>query len=199
MNPEQNQRECIVCREKEPSFIHTVSKTGVFRRLCTDCLLKEYRELFCSVCFNLFDNAVPPQARIICGNCLSSTHLSCSPQPPSSSTAASSSSSAPPPASSFTCQPCSNPNFTFFPKSRVNDDVPEETPLSAESAMALIAAAKISVANMNNLVALLKDEARKKIIAAKAAKLRAKGALANLQDIVIQKNKATGKRKEDER
>ncbi|KAG7631595.1 hypothetical protein ISN44_As03g018080 [Arabidopsis suecica] len=198
MNPEQNQRECIVCREKEPSFIHTVIKTGAFRRLCTDCLLKEYRGLFCSVCFNLFDNAVPPQARIICVNCPSSTHLSCSTQPPSSS-AASSSSSAPPPASSFTCQPCSNPNFTFFPKSRVNEDVPDETPLTTKSAMALVAAGNISVANMNKAVALLKEEALKKIIAAKTAKLRAKGALTNLQDIVIRQSKVTGKRKEDER
>ncbi|EOA31475.1 hypothetical protein CARUB_v10014661mg [Capsella rubella] len=203
MNPEQNRRECAVCSEAEPSFIHTISKTGVLRRLCTDCLLKEHRELFCPVCFNDFNDDAPSprQARITCLNCPLSTHLFCSPKPPSSS-AASSSSPAPPPASSFTCPPCSDPNFTFFPKSRVNDDVPA-TPLSKVSTLALVAAAKISVANMNNAVAQLKDEAFKKIVTAHTAKLKAKAALENLQDLVIrQKTQETmtpSKRKSDDR
>ncbi|XP_010487633.1 PREDICTED: uncharacterized protein LOC104765589 [Camelina sativa] len=205
MNPEQNPRECVVCGEAEPSFIHTVSKTGVLRRLCTDCLLKEHRELFCPVCFKVFDNAAPPPTRITCLNCPLSTHRSCSPKPPSSSAAASSSSSAPPPASSFTCPPCSDPNFTFFPKSRVNGDVPvpvPETPLSKVSSKALVAAAKISVAIMNDAVVQLKDEAFKKIVTAQTAKLKAKAALENLQDLVIrqkaQQNLTPSKRKADD-
>ncbi|KFK39080.1 hypothetical protein AALP_AA3G198400 [Arabis alpina] len=194
MNPDQNRRQCIACGESEPSFIHTVSKNGVFRRLCTDCLLKEHRELFCPVCLVAFVDVPPPNARIICLDCSSITHLACSP-PPSSS-------------SSFTCPPCSDPNFSFFPKSHLpsSDQIGEnvETPLDTESGKALLAAAEIAVVSMNNAVAQLKNEAVKKILDAKMAKMRAKEALANLQDLVVRQkasenNDNPSKRKNSDR
>ncbi|KAH0943511.1 hypothetical protein HID58_003148, partial [Brassica napus] len=107
---------------------------------------------------------------IVCLNCPSVAHLACPPPPP-------------PPSSSFTCPPCSDPNFSFFPKSN-----PDQ-----ESADALVAAAKISAALMNNEAAELKKEAHKKIFAAKEAKMRAKEALGNLQDLVL-KQKASEKK-----
>ncbi|KAL1202669.1 hypothetical protein V5N11_018787 [Cardamine amara subsp. amara] len=202
MNPAQ--RECIVCGESERSFILTVRNNGVSRRLCTDCLLKEHRELFCSICLNTFDAVPPPQARIKCLNCPAIIHLSCSPHPPPSSSAASSSSVAPP-ASSFTCPPCSIPNFSFFPKSsRDNEDVPE-TPLNADSAMALIAAAKISGDSMFKAVKHLKQEVVNKVVAARVAKVKAKDALENLQLLVLRqkasesKTPNSNKRKIDDR
>lgn len=69
--------------------------------------------------------------------------------------------------------------------------------------MALVAAAKISVAIMSSAVAQLKDAAYNKIIAAQTAKLKAKAALENLQDLVIRQkasqNVTPSKRKNDDR
>ncbi|ESQ48179.1 hypothetical protein EUTSA_v10022081mg [Eutrema salsugineum] len=196
MNPEQNRRQCAACGEPEPLFTHTVHKNSGFRQLCTDCLLKEHRELFCPVCLNVFVDVPPPQARIICLNCPSITHLDCY-RPPSSS-AASSSSATP----SFTCPPCSDPNFSFFsskfrpPSSdqsgEINNDDGSESIVEYESATALIAAANIAAVNMNNAAAHLKKEAVRKILEAKLAKKRAKEAMVILHDLVL-KQKASEK------
>ncbi|CAF2154471.1 uncharacterized protein BNACNNG16800D [Brassica napus] len=165
MNPEQNpSRQCAACGEQEAFLTYAVRQN---RRLCTDCLLKEHRHLFCPICL---DVPPPPEESIVCLNCPSVAHLACPPPPP-------------PPSSSFTCPPCSDPNFSFFPKSN-----PDQ-----ESADALVAAAKISAALMNNEAAELKKEAHKKIFAAKEAKMRAKEALGNLQDLVL-KQKASEKK-----
>ncbi|CAN8269185.1 unnamed protein product [Cochlearia groenlandica] len=188
-----NRRQCAVCDESEPSFIHTVSKNGVFRRLCTDCLLKEHRDFFCPVCLNVFAGISPPQqSRLLCLNCPSITHLSCS--PPSSSTVA---------AAGFTCPPCSDPNFSFFPRSRLpisaqngangeNGDggSKSKTVLNVESVKALVAAANIAAVSMSSAAAKLKNEAVKKIMEARTAKMRAKAALGNLHDIVLRQNQA---------
>lgn len=61
-----------------------------------------------------------------------------------------------------------------------------------------MAAAKISAALMNNEAAELKKEAHKKIFAAKEAKMRAKEALGNLQDLVL-KQKASEKKNPNKR
>ncbi|CAN8270236.1 unnamed protein product [Cochlearia groenlandica] len=175
MTPEQNQqRHCEACDESEPSspsYIHTVAKNDVLRRICTDCLLKEHRELFCSLCLNVFhdeddDLPTPQHDRIICLNCSATIHLSCSP----SSTAD----------SSFTCPPCSDPDFSFFPKSR--------DPGGLDSTKTLVAAAKIAVFSLKNAAAKLREDASKKILAAKLAKIRATEALGNLQEAVIREN-----------
>uniref|UniRef100_A0A1J3CQ80 Uncharacterized protein n=1 Tax=Noccaea caerulescens TaxID=107243 RepID=A0A1J3CQ80_NOCCA len=200
MNPEQNRRQCAVCEESEPSFIHTVSNNGVFRRLCTDCLLREHRKVFCPVCLDVFDGCLPPGDGITCLNCPSITHHSCSPPPPSSFAASSY-------VSSFTCPPCSDPNFSFFPKSHVqsseNDADGSGTLLDTKSAKALVAASKIAVVSMTDAAAKLKEEAVKKILDAKIAKMKAKDALGNLQDIVLREkaseNSNLNKRKNSDR
>ncbi|CAA7051241.1 unnamed protein product [Microthlaspi erraticum] len=200
MNPEQNRRQCAVCEESEPSFIHTVSNSGVFRRLCTDCLLREHREIFCPVCVDLFNGCLPPDDGITCVNCPSIAHRSCSP-PPSSFAASSSS------VTSFTCPTCSDPNFSFFPKSHVpssgNGTDGSGTLLDEKSAKALVAASKIAVVSMTDAAAMLKEEAVKKILDAKMAKMRAKDALGNLQDIVLRQkdseNSNPNKRKNSDR
>ena len=158
MNPEQNpSRQCAACGEQEAFFTYAVRKNKNLRRLCTDFLLKEHRNLFCPICVDV----PPPEESIVCLNCPSAAHLACPPPPPSP----------------FTCPPCSDPNFSFFPKSK-----PDQ-----ESADALVAAAKISAFLMNNEAAELKKEAHKKIFAAKEAKRRPKEALGNLQGLVLKK------------
>jgi len=171
MNQEQNLRQCAACGEQEAFFTYAVRKNKNLRRLCTDCLLREHRNLFCPICLAV-PPPPPPEESIVCLNCPSITHLDCPPRPSSS-------------ASPFTCPPCSEPNFSFFPKSS------HSTVLDQESADALVAAAIISAFLMNNEAAELKKEAHKKIFAAKEAKRRAKEALANLQDLVL-KQKSFG-------
>ncbi|CAH2053466.1 unnamed protein product [Thlaspi arvense] len=206
MIPEQNPHQCAACGS-EPSILHTVSKNSVYRRLCTDCLLKEHRDLFCPICLVVFAAVPPPRARITCLNCPSITHLACSP-PPSPSATSSSSSAA---ASSFTCPPCSDPNFSFFPKFHVpasdqsgeNDDDGPEPLLDVQSLKALVAAADIAVVSLRNATVHLKNEAVKKVLAAGIAKMRAKEALGNLQDLVdkqkASENPNPNKRKDSDR
>ncbi|KAF2586918.1 hypothetical protein F2Q70_00037079 [Brassica cretica] len=100
MNQEQNLRQFAACGEQEAFFTYVVRKNKNLRRLCTDCLLREHRNLFCPICLDV----PPPEESIVCLNCPSITHLDCPPRPSSS-------------ASPFTCPPCSEPNFSFFPKS----------------------------------------------------------------------------------
>ncbi|KAF8089458.1 hypothetical protein N665_0505s0008 [Sinapis alba] len=180
MNQEQSQRQCLACEELEPSFTLTVIKDNVFRRLCTDCLLKEHRNLFCSVCLDVFVTVPPPEATTICHLCSSTTHLNCAPPPPSSSSSSND--------YRFTCPPCSDPNFSFFPKSLGNDG--SEAVLDMEKAKALVAAAEIAVASAKNAEAQLKEEAVNKCIEAEDAKKKAKEALVYLEDF---KEKASGK------
>ncbi|KAF8045888.1 hypothetical protein N665_4251s0001 [Sinapis alba] len=158
-----NPRQCAACGgEQEALLTYAVN---AIRRLCIDCLLKEHRNLFCPICLDVYVTSVPPpEESIICLNCPSITHLDCPPPPPPSS-------------SSFTCPPCSDPNFSFFPKSH------SETVLSTESVDALVTAANISAVLMKAAAIELKKEAHKKIFAAKEA-------LGNLQDLVV-KQKAS--------
>jgi len=144
MNQEQNLRQCAACGEQEAFFTYAVRKNKNLRRLCTDFLLKEHRNLFCPICVDV----PPPEESIVCLNCPSVAHLACPPPAPSP----------------FTCPPCSEPNFSFFPKSS------HSTVLDQESADALVAAAIISAFLMNNEAAELKKEAHKKIFAAKDVK-----------------------------
>ncbi|CAH8366704.1 unnamed protein product [Eruca vesicaria subsp. sativa] len=176
MNQEQSLHQCAACGEQEAFLTYAVN---ALRRLCTDCLLKEHRNLFCPVCLHVHVTSPPPEQSILCLNCPSITHLACS----------SSSSADADEASSFTCPPCSDPNFSFFPKSHQNG---AETVLGQESSNALVAAANISAVLMKNAAAELKKEAHEKIFAAKEAKQRAKEALGNLQELV-RKQKALEK------
>ncbi|MBA0681667.1 hypothetical protein Goari_023453, partial [Gossypium aridum] len=124
--------------------------------------------------------------RLICLKCPSISHLSCS-----------SASLSP---SSFTCPPCSNPNFSFFnltptkkPKSTPDhppgstldgDDDNNKTTntrvIDKEAAKALLAAAKIAAASMTKAAAVAKVEAERRVKEATLAKKRAKEALERL-------------------
>ncbi|XP_010551115.1 PREDICTED: uncharacterized protein LOC104821812 [Tarenaya hassleriana] len=162
MNREQRRRECDGCGTTEAAMIHNVRERGILRRECTDCLLKSHNGLFCPVCLQVFEGIVPPpSSRLICLSCPSITHLSCS--DPSSS-------------SSFTCPPCSDPLFSFFP-------VSPSSPLDKQSAKALVAAAKISALSMSKAEALAKNEADKRVREAAFARKRAQEALLHLNSL----------------
>ncbi|CAN8259001.1 unnamed protein product [Cochlearia groenlandica] len=168
MDQEQSSGKCEGCEETEPSFIHTVNEDDVFRRFCTDCLLKddEHKRRFCLICITVYD--VPhPNDRIICVKCTVSTHhRDCLPPPPPN----------PNPNPIYTCQPCSDDGFAFFPRQRMHQLI------DIGSAKALVAAAKLAMENLDQEVTLLKKIADEKISESAIAKAE----LWDLQETLFQ-------------
>lgn len=178
--------ECGGCGAPERFLLHNLRHRASYRRLCTNCVLKNHQGLFCPICLEVFNESPPPHQRLICLKCPSISHLSCS-----------SSSLLP---TSFTCPPCSNPNFSFFnlaptkkPKSTPDhppgstldgDDDNNKTTntrvIDKEAAKALLAAAKIAAASMTKAAAVAKVEAERRVKEATLAKKRAKEALERL-------------------
>ncbi|XWS53439.1 hypothetical protein CRYUN_Cryun10bG0001600 [Craigia yunnanensis] len=177
------QAECGGCGVPEQLLLHNVRHRASYRRLCTNCVLKNHPGLFCPICLEVFSESPSPHQRLICLKCPSISHLSCS----SSSQ------------SSFTCPPCSHPNFSFNvtpntsnkkPKSTLDhqrgsnedddDDNKKKRVIDKEAAKALLAAAKISVASMSKAAAVARVEAERRVKEATLAKKRAKEALDRL-------------------
>ncbi|GMJ12334.1 hypothetical protein HRI_004902600 [Hibiscus trionum] len=180
--------ECGGCGAPERFLLHNLRRRASYRRFCTNCVLKNHQGLFCAICLEVFNEPPPPHQRLICLKCPSISHLSCSSSPLSQS---------------FTCPPCSNPNFSFFnladkkPKSTPdhpqgstpdddgggnNDDkTPTKTrAIDKEAAKALLAAAKIAAVSMTKAAAVAKVEAERRVKEATLAKKRAKEALERL-------------------
>ncbi|XVF38975.1 hypothetical protein REPUB_Repub20aG0149100 [Reevesia pubescens] len=182
------QAQCVGCGAPERLLLHSLRHRASYRRLCTNCVLKNHQGLFCPICLEVFNESPPPQQRLICLKCPSISHFSCSSS------------------SSFTCPPCSNPNFSFFnlspntsikkPKSTPdhhggsNDDYHnhdqnkdkdrEKRVIDKEAAKALLAAAKIASASMTKAAAVARVEAERRVKEATLAKKRAKEALERL-------------------
>ncbi|XP_023885662.2 uncharacterized protein LOC111997755 [Quercus suber] len=180
---------CGACGSSDRWPLHTVRHRGSYRRLCTDCVLKNHQSLFCPLCFQVFDEMPPPLPvdRLVCLNCPSIAHRSC--VPPDSS------------APSFLCPPCSNPNFSYFfsdsdPDAKTKRIKTEdggnsslrghnEKAIDKESAKALLAAAKIAAASMSKAAATAQAEAEKRVKDASLAKKKAKEALERLAFLVL--------------
>ncbi|XWS38872.1 hypothetical protein CRYUN_Cryun18bG0000600 [Craigia yunnanensis] len=178
------QAECGACGAPERLLLHNVRHRASYQRLCTNCVLKNHQGLFCPICLEVFSESPPPHQRLICLKCSSISHLSCSSFSSSQS--------------SFTCPPCSNPNFSFFnvtpntsnkkPKSTPDhqegsnddDDDKKKRVIDKEAAKALLAAAKIAAASMNKAAAVARVEAERRVKEATLAKKRAKEALDRL-------------------
>ncbi|XVE65459.1 hypothetical protein DITRI_Ditri08aG0001400 [Diplodiscus trichospermus] len=185
------QAECVGCGAPERLLLHNVRHRASYRRFCTNCVLKNHQGLFCPICLEVFSESPPPHQRLICLKCPSISHLACS-----------SSSSQ----SSFTCPPCSNPNFSFFnvtpntsnkkPKSTPdhhggsNDDEDDKKKrvFDKEAAKALLAAAKIAAASMTKAAAVARVEAERRVKEATLAKKRAKEALDRLAFLACKDN-----------
>ncbi|XP_022721779.1 uncharacterized protein LOC111279152 [Durio zibethinus] len=177
------QSECGACGAPERLLLHNLRHRASYRRLCTNCVLKNHQGLFCPICLEVFNESPPSHQRLICLKCPSISHLSCS----------SSSSQA-----SFTCPPCSNPNFSFFNVTpNTSNKKPKSTPdhqggsndhdpnlmkrvIDKEAAKALLAAAKIAAASMTKAAAVARVEAERRVKEATLTKKRAKEALERL-------------------
>ncbi|KAM7484906.1 hypothetical protein LguiA_000915 [Lonicera macranthoides] len=170
--------ECGCCGSPDQTFIYNVRHRGVYRRLCTACVLKNHPGSFCPICFEVYENPPPPPERAICLNCPSISHLSC---------VVRTTSKLPP---RYQCPPCSNPNFSFFDISKKIQGVNSELTviegkgaIDGDTAKQLVAAAQIAVGSMNKAVELSRVEAEKKVREAVTARKKAKEALERLANL----------------
>ncbi|KAG5240871.1 zinc finger protein [Salix suchowensis] len=161
-----HQFECGICGAEDRYLLHNVRhRTPSYRRLCTNCLLKDHRGLFCPFCFSVYEEPLPND-RSMCNKCPSISHKPCIP-------------SNYPHHTPFICPSCSSPNFSFFNPTR-NGDSPSGRIIDRDSARALVAAAKIAAVSMTKAAAMAKVEAEKRVKEATFAKKRAREALEGL-------------------
>ncbi|PIA37927.1 hypothetical protein AQUCO_02900051v1 [Aquilegia coerulea] len=96
-------------------LLHRIRYDGVFRRVCTSCVLRLHPGLFCSVCCEVFENESSIQVdKVHCLKCTSLAHIDCvlqyNPDAPCL----------------YICPTCAIPNFTFF-------DIPSSSSSSSSS------------------------------------------------------------------
>ncbi|XP_059638661.1 uncharacterized protein LOC132280899 [Cornus florida] len=181
-----HQSECGGCGCEEPVFLFHIRHRGIYRRLCTACVLKNHSGSFCPICFEVYDEPPPPRQRLMCLNCPSITHLSCSASSTSTSASTSTSDGV---SRAYQCPPCANPNYTFFNLSsskiktegNTNDGESVRTEsgraIDKDSAKQLLAAATISLKSMNNAASVARVEAEKRSREAAVARKRARESL----------------------
>ncbi|KAG6501129.1 uncharacterized protein LOC121997667 [Zingiber officinale] len=153
------------CDAAHPWPLHHIRYRGGVRRFCTSCVLKSHAGSFCVICFAVLD-AVPAPAIAHCSKCPSASHISCLPHPNL--------------ASRFLCHCCRNPDsFSYYPAGEVPiESLEAETrTIDTESAKALVAASKLSVASMKRAAACARVEAERKVKDAIIARTKAKDML----------------------
>ncbi|XP_040990823.1 uncharacterized protein LOC121237949 [Juglans microcarpa x Juglans regia] len=167
---------CGGCGSSDRWILHTLRHRASYRRLCTDCVLKNHQSLFCPLCLAVFDKdsspLPPPADRLICLNCPSISHRSC--VPPNESAVP-----------SFLCPPCSNPSFTFFNPNGSGDN---KRVIDKNLAKVLLAAARISAASMNKAAATARLDAERRAKEAAFAKKKAREALDRLALLFLKEN-----------
>uniref|UniRef100_A0A7C9AEN7 Uncharacterized protein n=1 Tax=Opuntia streptacantha TaxID=393608 RepID=A0A7C9AEN7_OPUST len=184
---------CRNCHSDDHWILHNVKHRGVFKEICTSCVLKLHPASFCPTCFSLHDpnslNPIPSSISgagggrtLTCFKCSSLSHSTC--VPPNV------------PKSPYLCPPCSNPSFKFFDirKSSTKSDqnqsdggdgsksaakVPEvgQKVLDERAAKVLLAAARIAAISMNKAAAVARENAERRVRDAALARKRAKEAI----------------------
>lgn len=148
-------------------MLHTIRQRGSYRRICTDCVLKNHLSLFCPLCLVVFDkesSPLPPASdRLMCLHCSSIAHRSCAVSSPS-----------------FLCPPCSNPSFAFF------DPTPKRA-IDLELAKALLAAARIAATSIHKAAAAARVDAERRVKEAAFARKKAREALDGIAFLFVAK------------
>ncbi|KAM3337191.1 hypothetical protein P3S68_032891 [Capsicum galapagoense] len=159
-------RECAACFVKRPFILHYLPYRGVYRHLCTTCVLDSHPGSFCPICFDIFlHNPPPPYIGIQCSKCNSISHLSCIPDVASSS-------------QGYLCPPCSNPNFTYFFATPNHDNVIE---INLHLAKQLVVVATIVSKYIHSADELSRISAKNKVKEAPSAKVEATQALERIR------------------
>ncbi|CAK9170124.1 unnamed protein product [Ilex paraguariensis] len=184
--------QCGDCGTQDPPFLYNLRHRGIYRRMCTSCVLNNNLSSFCPLCFDVYDHHPPPShLRVMCLHCPSISHLQCV---RSSTTFFN---------SAYQCPQCSNPNFTFFKiggksnttgatpitkRVRVNDGKAKpskaRTVINEDLAKQLVAAARIAAASMNKAAVVATVEAERRVKEAAVARGRAKEALERVAYLV---------------
>ncbi|PQM37712.1 uncharacterized protein Pyn_22387 [Prunus yedoensis var. nudiflora] len=170
--PELDKQLCGVCGSTERWFLHYVRHRGIYRKLCTNCVLKNNPGLFCPICLDFYEYPLPVRDQVMCIRCPSISHAAC--------VAANSS------FRNFQCPSCSQPTFSFFNLRRQNDCQEAKTTImiDKDAAMALFAAARIAAAVMTEAAVVARGTAESRVNDAITAKKKAREALERLTSLV---------------
>ncbi|XP_073310339.1 uncharacterized protein [Primulina huaijiensis] len=173
---------CGNCGVEEQRLLHHVRHRGIFRRLCTTCVLRLHAQSFCPTCFHVYPSIPSNDAVINCCKCYSSSHSHC---------VSSGSTSLPSP---YVCPLCTNPNTPIFKLKTAkeanvefNEGNEDFQVIDRDAAKKLLAAAKIASTSMNKAVVAAKLEAERRAKEAAFARKRAKEALEHVAHLVMKK------------
>ncbi|XP_010270989.1 PREDICTED: uncharacterized protein LOC104607149 [Nelumbo nucifera] len=195
MKRDQLSSECGGCGSEERWLLHNVRHRGIYRRLCTSCVLKFHGGSFCPHCFEVYEGSLPPHERVMCLKCPSVAHLACV-----------GIESAP----RYVCPTCLNPAFLFFEvgasskKIKVGEGDSANgggrRVLDQKSAKVFLASAKIAAVSMSKAAAVARIEAERRVKEASVTKKRAREALERVAFLVAkEKEKDKDKEKEKEK
>ncbi|KAF8392659.1 hypothetical protein HHK36_023008 [Tetracentron sinense] len=157
---------CGGCGSDELWLLHNVRHRGIYRRLCTSCVLKSFPGSFCPICYEFFEGSSPSNDDVLCLKCPSISHSACvgldvAPR--------------------YVCPPCENPSFLFFDiggSSKTSKGCDgKSVGIDQKSGKVLLAAARIASFSMNKATATARVEMEKRAKEAALTKKRAKEAL----------------------
>lgn len=137
---------CGYCRAEERRFLHHVRHRGIFRRLCTTCVLRLHTELFCPTCFDVYHPSPPPGNVVTCLKCYSLSHSHCV---------------GPNPHSPYVCPICVNPSSPIFTVLKFSDNE-NYIVIDIMAGKILLAAATIASVSMNKAAMAARSEAEKR-------------------------------------
>ncbi|KAK1386327.1 hypothetical protein POM88_024062 [Heracleum sosnowskyi] len=153
---------CNQCKTEATPFLHYIKHRGIFRRLCTTCILRFNSQLFCPICFSLYNPTSALQdSTTPCSKCHSISHTSCIGPNPSGHSGG------------YVCCLCDS--SSIFGSKSGSSNV-----FDKRSAAALLAAAKISYECMMKAKSVARGEMEKRSKEAWATKKRAREAMENV-------------------
>ncbi|GFY94333.1 hypothetical protein Acr_09g0007790 [Actinidia rufa] len=168
LTPTPTPTVCGNCGADDRRLLHHVRHRGLFRRLCTSCVLRLHPQSFCPNCFLVFDRPPqqPPSSSVLCVKCYSHSHSHCVPSP------------SPTP---YVCPPCANPNSPIFDAKKTDGGWRE---IDKKAGKVLLAAAKIAAASMSKAAVAARAEAEKRAKDAANTRKRAREALEHVAFLV---------------
>ncbi|KAF3654684.1 hypothetical protein P3S67_019130 [Capsicum chacoense] len=160
---------CGNCTVEERWFLHHILHRGIFRRICTNCVLKLNSQSFCPTCFLIYSPSPPSSSTsnglISCFKCYSLSHNSCvGVNPPHP----------------YLCPLCVNPSSPVFSLKKgkeVGFDNEEGRVVDMKAAKVLLTAAKIAAASLNRAALAARVEAERRAKEAAFTRKRAREAI----------------------
>ncbi|CAI9781718.1 unnamed protein product [Fraxinus pennsylvanica] len=179
-------KACGNCGVEERRLLHHVRHRGIFRRLCSTCVLRLHPQSFCPTCFQVYPPSPPPDSVITCSKCYSSSHSYCVTSPASA-------------VNHYICPLCVNPSSPIFNLNKATEanvigggeslDVSGKSEvyrvIDKPAAKILLAAAKIAAASMAKAAVAARAEAERRAKEAAFTRKRAREALEHVAYLVV--------------